>query len=258
LIGVLSINTYYYPFIIKNYLLTTTMEPSPSYYYAVEQDQELLPINVCQTPPPSTIFKPDHNNIDTKTIHNSSQTFFPSSLENHQEQLSQIVLLLTKTNEGSEDHLLNNNRHNLAARYCELITILKRDRGSEFQDNVGAFHNVVEVLERNIDGQNNPEVVKWGFKAMIALAPDVVNVKKFKNSLAPITCKVVIDCLRLWGQVNSEIAHDGCTIVGILTCSSSSSKKKLKELGAADVVKNALVNPFMNKSDKDVVLSWLR
>jgi hypothetical protein len=116
----------------------------------------------------------------------------------------------------------------------------------------------VEMLGRNKDGQNNPEVVKWGFRALIALAADVVNVKNFKNSLGPVTCKVVIDCLRVWGQVNSDIAHDGCTIVGILICSSSSTKKKLKELGAADVVKNALVNPFMNKSDKNVVLSWLR
>jgi hypothetical protein len=109
----------------------------------------------------------------------------------------------------------------------ELITILKHERENEFHDNVGAFQNIAEMLG-NIDRQNNPEVVKWGFKALIALAADVVNIKKFKKSLAPITCKVVIDCLRLWDQVNSEIVHDVWTIVGILICSSSYSKKKLK------------------------------
>jgi hypothetical protein len=233
------------------------MEPSPNYFCAVEQDRGQI-LNAYQTPPPiTTLFKTNNDNIiDTKTTHNNSETLTPSSFEIYQEQLSRVVLLLSTTNEGSKDHLLNNKRHKLAARYCELIAILKRDRGSEFQDHAGAFHNVVEMLG-NIDWQKNPEVVKWGFKALIALAPDVVNIKKFKNSLASQTCKVVVDCLRIWSQFNSEIAHDGCTIVGILISSSSFTKKQLKELGAAEVVKNALVNPFTNKSDKDVVLSWL-
>jgi hypothetical protein len=234
----------------------TASEPTTSgYYYLVRNnDDPEQQHQVSATNPIRNQLKTENKHNDKIITHNNNhlETSSSSTLENQQQNLSQLLLVL-EIEEGTT------NRHMPAAKYCELITILKHEQGNEFQDNIGAFQTIVEMLLLGSkDGQNNAEMVKWGFKAMIALAADVLNIKKFKNSLAFLTCKVVVDGLRLWGQVNSEIAHDGCTLVGILICSSSSAKNKLKQLGAADVVKNALVNPFMNKSDKEIVLCWLR
>jgi hypothetical protein len=234
----------------------TASEPTTlGYCYLVRNnDPEQLQTNPIDNTTKNQLIITDNTYNDKIITHNNNhlETSPSSTVENQQQNLSQLQLVL-EIEDGTT------NRHIPASKYCELITILKHEQGNEFQDNIGAFQTIVEMLLLDSkNGQNNAEEVKWGFKAMIALAADVLNLKKFKNSLASVTCKVVVDGLRLWGQINSEIAHDGCTLVGILICSSSSTKKKLKQLGAAEVVKNALVNPFMNKSDKEIVLSWLR